>query len=367
VSAGKPGVVKKPAEQDPASGAKPAGAGNGTATTGFSLATAKSWGRRLLSVECLPVLIATLILVAIIGALKPAFLATANLHDVLQQSVYVAVLAAGLAFLIGMREIDLSVGSVFALTLIIGALFMQHGMNPWLAVVFAIGLGGVMGLINALLVQVIAIPAIVATLATLSMFRGLSLALTDGQQVTGLPTTSKFFTIFGHDFLGFPVTAIVMIAIGILLTVVLRLTPFGYRVRSIGSNPEAATFSGISIARVRIQALVMMGLLGGVAGVLGLAFFQTGDPNIGIGLEFQAIAAAVIGGTPLSGGRASVAGAMIGAVLLSVVSNGLVYFSVPINWSQFATGAVILAAVGLDSLVRRRRKASRPGSLGRGS
>src|SRR5207244_27630 len=133
--------------------------------------------------DALPVLIATLVLVIVIGALKPRFLSFANLHDVLQQSVYVATLAAGLAFLIGMREIDLSVGSVFALTLIIGALLMKTGMNPWLAVALALALGGVMGMMNATLVQVIAIPAIVATLATLSMFRGMALALTDDHQL----------------------------------------------------------------------------------------------------------------------------------------------------------------------------------------
>ena len=227
-----------------------------------------SFGRRILQVEALPVLIATIILVIVIGALRPRFLSFGNLHDVLQQSVYVAILAAGLAFLIGMREIDLSVGSVFALSLIIGALLMRRGVNPWLAVTTAIALGGAMGMMNATLVQVIAIPAIVATLATLSIFRGLALALTDGQQVTGLPVTSPFFTVVGGNVFGFPVMAVVMIGIGILLTAVLRLTPFGYRVRSIGSNPEAATFSGISIPRVRVQAMVMMGLLGGVAGVL---------------------------------------------------------------------------------------------------
>jgi ribose transport system permease protein len=317
--------------------------------------------RRMLQVEALPVLIATLILAIIVGVLRPRFFSLGNLHDVLQQSVYVGILAAGLAFLIGMREIDLSVGSVFGLTLIIGALLMKHGVNPWLAVAIAIAMGGAMGLMNATLVQVIAIPAIVTTLATLSMFRGLALALTDGQQVTGLPVNSAFFTVVGGNLLGFPVTVLVLIGVGIVLTAALRLTPFGYRVRSIGSNPEAATFSGISIPRVRVQALVLMGMLGGLAGVLGLAFFQTGDPNIGIGLELQAIAAAVIGGTPLSGGRATVVGAMVGAVLLSVVTNGLVFFDVPINWSQFATGAVILSAVALDSVVRRRRMGARLG------
>lgn len=313
------------------------------------------WVRRIAGIECMPVLIATLILIVAIGLAKPDFWHTDNLHDVLQQSVYVGLAACGISFLIAMREIDLSVGSVFALTIILAAKFMSHGMNPWLAVLVALCFAAVMGLINAILVQFINIPAIVATLATLSIFRGLAIAITDGQVVSGMPVDHAFFSTFGGDWLGFPATAVVMVIVGIVLTGVLRLTPFGYRVRSIGSNPEAATFSGISIPRVRVQALVMTSVLAGLAGIMALAFFQTGDPNIGAGLELQAIAAAVIGGTPLAGGRASVAGAIIGAILLSVVTNGLVYFDIPVNWSQFATGCVILAAVALDSLVRRRR------------
>jgi ribose transport system permease protein len=316
---------------------------------------------RVTEFESTSVLVATIVLVVVIGVLHPNFFHWGQLKDVLQQSVYVGVLAAGMAFLISMREIDLSVGSMFGLTLIVSALLMKHGMNPWVAALLGIGLGGAMGLLNAILVQVITIPAIVATLATLSMFRGLALALSDGQQVTGLPIQNSFFTKLGGEFLGLPVSVWILILTAIVLTGVLRLTPFGYRVRSIGSNPEAATFSGISIPRVRVQALVLMGALAGLAGILGLAFFESGDPNIGSGFELEAIAAAVIGGTPLRGGSATVVGAIVGAILLSVVNSGLVYFNVPVNWSAFATGAVILLAVSLDSLVRRRRKGQSSG------
>jgi len=194
------------------------------------------------------------------------------------------------------------------------------------------------------------------------MYRGLTLGLSNGQQVTNLPLQSSFFTwLGGGHYLGLPVSVWIMIAFAIILTALLRLTPFGYRIRAIGSNPEAATFSGISIPRVRVQALLLSGLLAGIAGMLGLAFFESGDPNIGTGFELQAIAAAVIGGTPLRGGSATVVGAMFGAILLSVVASGLVFFNVPLNWSAFASGVVILAAVSLDSLLRRRRRARGPG------
>ena len=318
-------------------------------------------GRRALEVESNSVLVATIALIVFIGILHPDFLAWGQLKEVVQNSAYVGIIAAGMAFLISMREIDLSVGSMFGLALVISALLMQHGMNPWLAALIGVLLGCAMGLFNAILVQFVAIPAIVATLATLSMYRGLSQALSDGEQVTGLPAGNSFFTFFGGDFAGLPVSVWVLILVAIVLTVVLRFTPYGYRVRAIGSNPEAATFSGISIPRVRVQTLVLVGGLAGLSGMLGLAFFISGDPNIGTGFELQAIAAVVIGGTPLRGGSATVVGAVLGAILLSAVNSGLAYFNVPVNWSNFATGAVILAAVALDSLIRGRRRHRRTG------
>jgi ribose transport system permease protein len=312
--------------------------------------------RRILEVESNSVLVATVALILFIGILHPDFLQWGQIKEVIQNAAYVGIIAAGMAFLISMREIDLSVGSMFGLSLITAAIFMQHGMNPWLAALLGILLGCAMGALNAVLVQYIAIPAIVATLATLSMYRGLAQALSEGEQVTGLPSKNSFFTFLGGDLLGIPVSVWVLVLTAIALTAVLRFTPYGYRVRSIGSNPEAATFSGISIPRVRVQTLVMIGGLCGLSGMLGLSFFISGDPNIGTGFELTAIAAAVIGGTPLRGGSATVAGAVLGSILLSAVNSGLAYFNVPVNWSSFATGAVILTAVALDSLIRGRRR-----------
>jgi ribose transport system permease protein len=315
------------------------------------------------SADSASVLAATVVLVVVIGLFHHSFLGRANLLSILQQSVYIGILAAGMSFLLAMRELDLSVGSNFGLSLIVSALLMQHGWTPWLAGLVAVLVGGSFGFVNALAVQVFRIPTIVATLATLSMGRGLALALTSGQQVVDLPAGSSFFTFLGGTTLGVATSVWVLAAVVVVLTVVLRTTPFGYRVRSIGSNPEAATFSGISVGVVRMQALVLIGLLAGLAGALGLAFFISGDPNIGSGFELQAIAAAVIGGTPLRGGSGTVFGAVVGTILLTVVANGLVFFDVPLNWSSFATGAVILLAVALDSLVRRRRRPVRQPGL----
>ncbi|MFC4048946.1 ABC transporter permease [Actinomadura syzygii] len=344
--AGQPGTAEK-------AGARPQGLGHAASLAQSRLPVlAVRAGRG----EATSVLVATLVLVAFISILHPDFLRVGQLLDTLQSAVYVGLLACGMAYLLSMREIDLSVGSTFGLTVIATGVMMNHDIPAWPAALLGIVLGMALGLVNALIVQFVGIPAIVATLATLSVFRGLTLALSDGRQVTGLPLESSFFTVLGGKTLGVPTSVWVLVLVAIALTLVLRFTPFGYRVRSIGSNPDAATFSGISIPRVRMQALVLIGGLAGLSGVLGLAFFTSGDPNIGTGFELQAIAAAIIGGTPLRGGSATVVGACLGAVLLSVVTSGLQYFNIPANWSAFATGGVILAAVALDSLVRRRRR-----------
>ena len=192
-----------------------------------------------------------------------------------------------------------------------------------------------MGLFNAILVQFIAIPAIVATLATLSMYRGLSQALSDGEQVTGLPADNSFFTFLGGDVARPPGE---------------RLGPDPRRDRAdrwccasrrtatacgrSARTPRRRRSRGISIPRVRVQTLVLIGALCGPARACSaLAFFISGDPNIGTGFELQAIAAAVIGGTPLRGGSATVVGAVLGSILLSAVNSGLAYFDVPVNWS----------------------------------
>ncbi|MGY2896175.1 ABC transporter permease [Deinococcus sp. UYEF24] len=300
------------------------------------------------------VTLATVGLILLIGLTHPAFLEPNQLLNLVGQTVFVAVLAAGATFLMSMREIDLSLESTFALTLVSAALLMKTGLNPWLASVLALLLGVFLGWLNGVVVVTFKIPSLIATLGTMSMFRGLVFAVSGGQQVSGLPLDHPFFTVLGGNFLGLPVPILILVALVVILTLVVARTPFGYRIRQIGSNPAAAVFTGIPVAQVRFAAFILAGLLAGVAGLLGLSFFTSADPNIGVGYSLGAIAAVVIGGTPLRGGSATMLGSVIGALLLTVVTSGLVYFNVPANWSQFATGLVIVIAVSLDSLVRNR-------------
>lgn len=314
------------------------------------------------------VLIALALLLILFAATHPNFFSLNQIQIVLQSSVYVGVIACGMAFLIAMRQLDLSVSSNLALTAGVAALLMNQGWNPWLCALLALGCAGLMGLFNAFLVQTIGISALLATLATYYLYNGLNDGLTNsntvniGYTINEAPiannhaSTSSFFKVPTGNFLWIPVAAWIMLGVAIVLTIVLRFTPFGYRVRSIGSNPEAAKFSGISIPRVRYQAFILVGLVSGVAGLLVLIFFHSADPSVGGADNLLAIAAVIIGGTPMRGGSATVFGAMLGAILLSAVTSGLVYFNISENWSQFALGAVILGAVSVDSIVRAARR-----------
>lgn len=315
-----------------------------------------AWYRRLVRDET-GVTVVLLALVLTVGTLHPAFLSTTNLLSTARGAVFVGLMAAGMVFALAMREVDLSVGGNFAMVMVVGAVVMREGVPPWVVMPLMIVLGGLLGVINGLITTYVGIPSFIATLATALLFRGVALAIAQGRQIFELPQDSTFFTWYGGKTFGVPTGIWVLIVSVVLLTVLFTRTRFGAQVRAIGSNPEAAAFTGLPINRVRIQALGLTGLMAGVAATTALAFFISGDPTLGYGFELTAIAAAIIGGTPLAGGRGSVPGAMVGALILSVVTSALVFFRIPINWNSFATGAVILLAVVADAGLRRYRVA----------
>jgi ribose/xylose/arabinose/galactoside ABC-type transport system permease subunit len=312
------------------------------------------WAGRLIGDEA-GVLAVLVLLVVVVSLHNPEFLRLGNLLETARQSAYVGILALGMVFALAMREVDLSVGGSYALTIVVAAIAMRSGWNPWLAAVVAIAVGAGCGFVNGLFVTYTRVPSFIATLGTLSVYRGLALAISQGRQVGGVPQDSSFVNVLGGNVLGVPAAVWVVIVLTVVLAVVLSRTRFGGQVRAIGSNPDAALFSGIPVDRVRIKTLTLTGVCAGIAGVLTTAFFASGDPTVGVGYELLAIAACIIGGTPLRGGTGSVPGAVLGSLILSVVAAALIFFGVPINWTTFATGTVILAAVATDALLRRLR------------
>jgi ribose transport system permease protein len=298
---------------------------------------------------------ALIVLVSIIGAFNPNFVSVSSISNIGEQAALYGMSALGMVFLLSMREIDLSVGAIYGLTITVAALLMRAGIDPWLAAAAGLVAGVVLGALNGLAANLLRIPTIIVTLGTLSMFRGLDLVVTHGQAVSGLPTTHSFFTQFGGTPLGVTASVWIFVITAGVLTVVYGSTRYGYLVRAIGSNEEAARWSGIPIDRIRLLTLMLVGGLSALSGMATLAYFGSSDPLLGSGYELQAIAAAVIGGTGLGGGRGSVVGALLGALLIGVISSGLIQFGVTGDWSTFLTGAVIILAVALDGLIRRRQ------------
>lgn len=303
------------------------------------------------------------VLVLGVGLIHPAFLGMDSLLSTARGAVFVGLMAAGMVFALAMREVDLSVGGIFALTIVAGAIFMREGVPPWLAVVLMLVLATSLGVINGVVTTYAGIPSFIVTLATALLYRGIALAISDSNQIFELPQDSSYFTWFGGRTFGVPTPIGVLLVSVAVLTVLFSRTRFGAQVRAIGSNPDAATFTGLPVNRIRIQALGLSGLMAGVAGTTALAFFISGDPTLGSGFELTAIAAAIIGGTPLAGGRGSVPGALVGALILAVVTSALVFFRIPINWTSFATGVVILFAVAADAGLRRYRIAHKATGL----
>jgi ribose transport system permease protein len=310
--------------------------------------------QKILRIEEFGVVLALVLIGAVLSHQSDRFLTTVNLLQVVRQASYVGLMAVAMTLVIALGDIDLSVGSIMMLVNIATALMLQAGWSPWSAALAGIAIGCLCGLVNGTLSTLLRIPTIIITLGTMSIFRGIGLVISSATPVSKFSTDNSFFTFGGGDPLRVPASIWCMLIAALFGYVLLNHTPFGWRIQAIGSNALAARYAGIPIQRYRIGVMVLMGGVAALAGVLSLAFFQSGDPNTGTGLELFVIAGVIIGGTPLSGGSGRIAGAILGALLIAVVRNALVLLSVPVYWQSVVTGAIIISAVAVSGLVKRR-------------
>lgn len=295
---------------------------------------------------------ALLLLGVAMAVLSPVFLSTQNLLNVGVQAAVVAILAFGQTFVIISAGIDLSVGSVAALTAIVtGLLVGNAGLHPFLAILLGLAAGMAAGLVSGVLIAFGRLPAFIATLAMLSIARGLALVLSGGVPVPQ-PAAVAWF---GSSLWGWlPVPVVVMVALGLLASFILNRTFTGRAIYAIGGNEEAARLSGINVHR---QKLIIYGLAGGFSAVAGLVLagrLASGQPQAAAGYELDAIAAVVIGGASLAGGQGRAFGTLVGALVLAVIRNGLNLLNVSSFWQQVVIGAVIALAVLSDTLRKRR-------------
>ena len=312
--------------------------------------------RKLGRVQELGVGTALVILILILGFSTEHFFDVNNLVSIVRSSAFIGIMALGMVFVLSERDVDLSVGGIYNLAGIFTAFLLTQNFPLIVAILGGIVVGVLCGLFNIGLSLAFNIPTIIITLGTMSVLRGLGLVLCQARPFYEFDKNNWFFEIVGVNIGSVPTPVIIMVILTIILFIVYGFTVFGTRVRAIGANPDAARFTGINISRTRIYVFMLMGALSAIAGILEVAYLQTSSPAMGTGFELKVIAAAIIGGTALSGGFGSIIGAIIGTLLISTITNGIVQLGVSAYWTSTVTGFVIIAAVAVDYLFKRARK-----------
>ncbi len=293
-------------------------------------------------------LIGLIIMVIFLGFMSDAFFTLDNILNLLRQISVNALIAFGMTFVILTAGIDLSVGSLLALGSALTAGLLTSGMDPMLAVLLGLLIGLGLGAINGLIITKGKVAPFIATLATMTVYRGATLVYTDGMPVTGLSDSFAFEMIGGGYVFGIPFPVILMLAVFLILFFVLKKTVFGRQVYAVGGNEEVSVLSGIKADRVKIWVYSLTGMLSVLAGLILTSRLNSAQPTAGEMFELDAIAAVVIGGTSLMGGRGRITGTLIGALIIGVIDNGLNLMNVSSFYQQIVKGGVILLAVLLD-------------------
>ncbi|WP_245858772.1 ABC transporter permease subunit [Chryseomicrobium excrementi] len=288
------------------------------------------------------------LIITIITILNPDFLSVNNLLNVLRQVSINAIIAFGMTFVILTGGIDLSVGSILALTGAVTAGMMAGGTDPILAMLLGLILGALLGAVNGILISKGNVAPFIATLATMTIYRGLTLVYTEGRPISGLGDSLTFQMLGKGYFFGIPVPVVTMLVSFGILYFILKKTTFGRRVYAVGGNEEASKLSGIKTGRIKIYVYALTGFLSALAALILTSRLNSAQPTAGQMFELDAIAAVVLGGTSLTGGRGWIVGTLIGALIIGVLNNGLNLIGVSSFFQQVVKGLVILFAVLID-------------------
>ena len=297
-------------------------------------------------------LVAVIVLGALLSLASPYFLTTGNLSNVLVQASVIALLAGGQTFVILTAGVDLAVGAVTALAgAIAGHLMLKMGVDPYMAMLAALGIGLAVGGFNGYLVAFVGIPSFIVTLGGLTLWRGLAFDATGGFDNAGLPDP---FPFIGYGtVLGVPMPTIIMLAVFVLMAFVLSSTKLGRYVYAIGSNEMGARQVGINIRWYKLGVYVVSGLACGLAAIVLMARMDSSSGKMAQNFELDAIAAVILGGTSLFGGRGSIWGSLLGAVLITMIRNGMNLLEISQFKQMMAIGAVVIIAVWIDVLRRQ--------------
>lgn len=289
-----------------------------------------------------------LVLIIILAIIRPVFLTPNNILNIMRQVSVVAIIGIGMSYVLISAEIDLSVGSLAALAGIAATMALKSGMGMGISMTIAVVITVLCGLLNGAIHTFVKIPSFIVTMGMLNIARGIVLVMTNSYPVTGLPDS---FKMLGRGYIGFvPIPVVVMIVCYVIGYFVLKYTKFGRSIYAIGGNIEAAKLSGIPVSRNKVLIHTISGLTAGIAGVVLASRLFSGQPSAGNGLELDAIAACVIGGTSTAGGVGRLWGTLLGALIMGIITNGMNLMNISTNWQLIIQGIIIIVAVGLDRI-----------------
>jgi ribose transport system permease protein len=301
-----------------------------------------------------------LFLVIFLSITSDVFLGASNLSNIARQATVNAFLSIGLLMAIITAGIDLSVGSILALSMCsLAILAIKWGVNPYLSMLVCLLVGLFVGWINGILLTKLHLPhPFIATLGTMNIARGLALIITGASPISGFDRAgAPEVLVLGSGSVGpIPVAFIVVVLFYVLFHIILTRTPFGRHIYAVGGNISAARLSGINVSRTLVWVYSLSGLMSGMAALMLAGRTNSGFPNAGSGYELDAIAAVIIGGASFSGGSGTIGGTAIGVLLIAVLRNGLVLLNVPTEWQTVAIGLVIIGAVSIDMLRQRAQQ-----------
>jgi ribose transport system permease protein len=286
-----------------------------------------------------------------LSAFEPDFASSDNLLNVARNLSFVGIVVLGQALVMITGGIDLSAGSVWGLTAVASAAFMHMGLGVIPACILSLLIAAAIGLFNGFCVTKLKMPSFVPTLATMSIARALALVITRGHSIDSFrPEGDPFYLLGGGDTFGLPNPFLIFVALSVLFGIVLNRSVYGRQLYAIGGNERAALLTGLQVDRLKLSVYVISAVMAGIAGIIEVSYLSSAISNQGLGKELSVIAAAVIGGTALTGGEGSILGVFVGAVILEVLRNGLVLLGTDAYWQGVFVGSVIVFAVFIDQL-----------------
>jgi len=312
---------------------------------------------KIIKIREFGVLIALILLIIVFSLTADSFTKPENFLNILRQISLLGIMSMGMTMVLVSGEIDLSVGSIYAFSAIISGLLMTNGVSIWVSIIIGL-IGGIsIGILNGVLVTYAKIPALIVTLGMSSVARGIALIISKAQIIpikeytVSDPTLNAFiFMGQGRIFGEIPMMIFFLLGITVISYIVFGKSMLGFRMRAVGGNPDAATASGINVKYIKIIAFGICGFTAALAGILNVAFLSNVQGTVGRGVELDVIAAVIVGGTALSGGKGTIIGTLIGVLILGVLRNGIIMLDVSPFYQVLIVGIVIIVAVGIDRL-----------------